>query len=188
MRGLNFYTTCTHSARQLGLLWAKPGGAKLARDFIYSRRRNPVLKMMRSTFILCTGLLGLVLIVGSCHPAEKAGSRSEKTGPPPVETMTAQELQAQLAAAVPPLVLDVRTPAEFASGHVPGARNIPFDEVPGRLDELEGFREGTVVLYCQSGHRAGIATATLQGAGFTHLAHLAGDMPGWAASGLPVEK
>jgi rhodanese-related sulfurtransferase len=101
--------------------------------------------------------------------------------------VTQAEVIELVAAPGGPLLLDVRTPGEYASGHVPGAVNIPHDEVVTRLSELEPYRERGVVLYCQSGRRAGMATQALQEAGFENLRHLAGDMKGWKESGLPTE-
>ena len=72
--------------------------------------------------------------------------------------VTQAEVLELVAAPDGPLLLDVRTPGEFAAGHVPGAVNIPHDEVAARLSELEPYRERGVVLYCQSGRRAGMAT------------------------------
>ncbi len=105
-----------------------------------------------------------------------------------VDDISRDELQAQLGAAAPPLVLDVRTPEEYASGHVPGALNLPHDQAAGRLAELAPYRDRTIVLYCKSGRRAGLAAEVLAQAGFGPLRHLAGDMPGWIAAGLPVEQ
>lgn len=86
------------------------------------------------------------------------------------------------------LVLDVRTPEEYAAGHVPNAINIPHDELESHLAELEARKNGPVVVYCKSGRRAGIAAEALTKAGFTNLLHLTGDMEAWSAAGLPVEK
>jgi rhodanese-related sulfurtransferase len=85
----------------------------------------------------------------------------------------------------PVLLLDVRTPEEYAAGHIPGAVNIPYDQVGTRLSEIPKSDE--VVLYCRSGRRAGLAAETLAAAGYTRLAHLTGDMQGWSEAGLPVE-
>jgi phage shock protein E len=63
-------------------------------------------------------------------------------------------------------VLDVRTPREFEAGHVPGARNIPVDELAARASEV-GPPATPVLVYCRSGHRSGIARETLQRLGFT---------------------
>ena len=85
------------------------------------------------------------------------------------------------------VVLDVRTAEEFAQGHVPGARNISHDELGARLGELAGERDKDLVIYCRSGHRAGIAIETLHEAGFTRLFHLEGDFLGWTAAGRKIE-
>lgn len=65
-------------------------------------------------------------------------------------------------------VLDVRTPEEFSTGHVPGAINIPFDQLPRRAAEI-GPTTTPVVLYCRSGRRSGIAAEALQKAGFSKV-------------------
>ena len=84
-----------------------------------------------------------------------------------------------------PLVLDVRCAEEFAAGHVPGARNVSYDEVATHLAELGPPRE--VVVYCERGTRAARAADVLSGAGFT-VKHLTGDMSGWREQGLPIER
>jgi phage shock protein E len=83
-----------------------------------------------------------------------------------------------------PIVLDVRTPEEFAAGHVPGAVLIPYDELPARLDELD--RSRWVLVYCRSGRRSGIAEQTLVDAGFD-VRQIDGSWQRWQAEGLPVE-
>jgi NADPH-dependent 2,4-dienoyl-CoA reductase/sulfur reductase-like enzyme/rhodanese-related sulfurtransferase len=64
-----------------------------------------------------------------------------------------------------PLLLDVRTPEEFAAGHIPGAVNIPVDELRSRLDELPHGRK--IAAYCQVGLRGYLATRILQQKGFS---------------------
>lgn len=75
------------------------------------------------------------------------------------------------------LLVDVRTPGEFASGHIKGAVNIPLGELSGRAGEL-GDKGGAVVLYCRSGHRSGQAARQLKAIGFTSL-HDLGPMSAW---------
>jgi phage shock protein E len=65
-------------------------------------------------------------------------------------------------------VVDVRTPEEFTAGHVPGAINIPHDQLPRRAAEI-GPASTPVVLYCRTGRRSGIAAEALQKAGFSKL-------------------
>ena len=83
-------------------------------------------------------------------------------------------------------VLDVRTPQEYADGHVPGAVNVPYDQLASRLAEVP--KDKDVVLYCKSGRRAGIAADMLAANGYTRLSHLEGDMNAWVEKGRPIAK
>jgi rhodanese-related sulfurtransferase len=85
-----------------------------------------------------------------------------------------------------PFVLDVRTPEEYASGYVPGAVNIPHDQLASRLAQVPKDRE--IVLYCRSGRRAGLAGEVLANQGYQRLEHLEGDMTAWLEQGRPVAK
>lgn len=85
------------------------------------------------------------------------------------------------------LVLDVRTAEEFASGHVPGSRNIPFDEVSKHATELGRYKQ--LYLYCRSGGRVQKACHELEALGLKNLiAVVGGGMPDWEAAGYPVER
>lgn len=86
------------------------------------------------------------------------------------------------------LVLDVRTPREYASGHVPGAKNIPVGELPDRIQEIRNHDNAEVVVYCESGRRAGRAASILKDQGFLNIRHLRGDMSQWRSDRLPMEK
>lgn len=110
-----------------------------------------------------------------------------ETTPAPVRDVTQQQVLEATQSQTPPLILDVRTPAEYASGHVPGAVNIPHGEVAARSDEIAAHREREVIVYCERGGRAAKASDALAAAGFTQLRHLAGDMSAWRDAGLPIE-
>lgn len=86
------------------------------------------------------------------------------------------------------VVLDVRTPEEYAGGHVPGAINVPHTEIAERLDDVDADRSRPVVVYCERGGRAGQAEAALLAGGFTDVLHLEGDMSDWRAKGRPLER
>jgi phage shock protein E len=86
------------------------------------------------------------------------------------------------------VVVDVRSPEEFAQGHVPGALNIPVDQLTNRIGELMTAKDKEVVLYCRSGRRAGQAAETLKANGFEKLLHLEGDMQKWTEEKRAVEK
>lgn len=85
------------------------------------------------------------------------------------------------------IVIDVRSPAEYAQGHVPGAINIPHDQAGARATEIRALqKKGEVVLYCRSGRRVAAAAEALEAQGVTGLRHLVGDIQGWQAAGAPM--
>ena len=86
------------------------------------------------------------------------------------------------------VVLDVRTPAEYAEGHVPGAINIPNGELAGRVAELSDAKGRDIVVYCRSGVRAAQALDVLDKAGFKRLFHLQGDYNRWTEEKRPTVK
>jgi len=67
------------------------------------------------------------------------------------------------------MLMDVRTPQEFAAGHLPNAVNIPFEKVAAELARRKVAKDTPVVLYCRSGRRSGIAEAALAEAGYRKL-------------------
>lgn len=99
------------------------------------------------------------------------------------------ELMQRIKANSAGLILDVRSAEEYAEGHIPGAINIPHDQLGSRLAEISSHKDKEIVMYCRSGRRVGIAAGVLQPAGFSKLRHLDGDMNGWISKGeLPVKK
>lgn len=111
----------------------------------------------------------------------------QRPQPEPVTPITAEALLQRIDTDAAMLVLDVRTPEEFAAGHVPGAINIPHTEIETGLARVRRAGDIDVVVYCRSGRRAGIAETVLQANGLRRLLHLQGDMLGWIAKELPVE-
>jgi rhodanese-related sulfurtransferase len=85
------------------------------------------------------------------------------------------------------VVLDVRTPDEYAAGHVPGALNVAHDQVEARLPELASYKAKDVVVYCRSGRRSDLALEVLKANGFERLWHLEGDILAWQAQNRPIE-
>ncbi|WP_327397171.1 rhodanese-like domain-containing protein [Streptomyces phaeochromogenes] len=85
-------------------------------------------------------------------------------------------------------VIDVRTPGEYASGHLPGALNIPLDQVRRALPELRHAAErGDVLIVCASGNRSQAACELLAGEGIA-AATLAGGTTAWAAEGNDLDR
>jgi hydroxyacylglutathione hydrolase len=102
-------------------------------------------------------------------------------------TVSQDELLGRMRSEAAPIVLDVRTSGEYASGRVPGARNVPVAEVAARANEISADRSAEVVVYCERGPRARKAQDALEAAGFTNVRHLDGDMSAWREKQLPCE-
>lgn len=85
-------------------------------------------------------------------------------------------------------VIDVRTPDEFAGGHIVGAQNI--DIYGSRFLEIirELPNDETYIVVCRSGGRSSQACSHMNEAGLTGLVNLAGGMTAWESAGLPIEK
>jgi rhodanese-related sulfurtransferase len=129
----------------------------------------------------------LLLVAGIASPVSAAdpGPATASTAVP----ISQADLLARLERKDPDLVvLDVRTAAEFAAGHVPGARNVSHELLASRLDELSAARDKQVVLYCRSGRRTLLAEDVLRKAGFTRIGHLEGDYLAWEAERRPIER
>lgn len=106
---------------------------------------------------------------------------------PSVPTVSPQQLlERQQAKDAELFVLDVRTAEEFVSGHVPGAVNIPHDQLASRLAEVP--KDKDVVLYCRSGRRTVLAAEVLAANGYQRLGHLEGDILGWTRQDRPLTR
>ena len=65
--------------------------------------------------------------------------------------------------------IDVRTPEEYATGHLDGATNIPYDKIAERIAALVPGKDTEIHLYCRSGRRSGLALQTLRDLGYTKV-------------------
>ena len=102
--------------------------------------------------------------------------------------ITPANLSDQLAGQQRPTVVDVRTPAEYETAHVPGSINIPLQLVQQHAAQLTAELHGPVVLVCQSGNRARTAHQSLTAAGAQQLAVLDGGVAAHTAAGQPARR
>ena len=84
------------------------------------------------------------------------------------------------------ITLDVRTPGEFAEGHVEGARLIDFQSGNFENEIATLDKNATYAVYCRSGNRSGQAVKVMQDAGFTSVFNMNGGVIDWANAGLPL--
>jgi rhodanese-related sulfurtransferase len=103
-----------------------------------------------------------------------------------VRQASVDELAAAMAAKGVSVLLDVRTPEEYAGGHVPGARNLPVDQIASRVGELSASKGQEVWVICQSGKRSAMASGALASLGHRPVDVLGGTAA-WKNAGKPVE-
>ena len=85
-------------------------------------------------------------------------------------------------------VLDVRTPEEFASGHLSTARHAPLDKLSEMAESLKRFKDKPVLVYCERGMRASTAIKQLNALGFTKTFNMRGGVAAWRAESLPLAR
>jgi len=100
--------------------------------------------------------------------------------------LTPAELQAELGTTGAPLVVDVRKPVEFGVAHIPGAVNIPVEELEERLEEVK--HDNGVLIYCINGSRTRQAEPILYTHGIDNVYHLEGTFQAWIQGKHPIEK
>ncbi|MET7709578.1 rhodanese-like domain-containing protein [Micromonospora sp. NPDC005413] len=112
-------------------------------------------------------------------------STSETTRPATLDAVSLREL---IDSGHAPRVLDVRTPAEFETSHIPGSYNVPLDLLKEHREELRNHLDEDVVLVCRSGARATQAEQTLAGVGLPNLTVLDGGIMAWQAANAPIKR
>jgi rhodanese-related sulfurtransferase len=128
---------------------------------------------------------------GGAEESQEAGQQTAVQGEPTLtlsasQVITSAELVERLDGEDVPVILDVRSPEEYAEGHIPGAINVPYDQIAANLDSLQSFLTAEIVVYCRTGRRAGVAENALREAGFTRVLDLEGHMTSWNEAQLPV--
>ncbi|MBL45229.1 MAG: hypothetical protein CMN71_11065 [Sphingomonadaceae bacterium] len=140
--------------------------------------------MMRHA--LLAGLAATMLGACSAQARPADDDVAEAPARAVVETIAPGTLATRIAAGEPIQLIDVRTPEEFAQGHLAGAINIPLGEFdPEALPDPRGSER---ILYCRSDRRSGIAAERLAAVSGTAALHLDGGILAWEASDFPVER
>lgn len=153
------------------VVWGRPAGAD----------RNYLVQYLAWAFAWAPGLLTLTWGSGA--------------GGADVSSITPEALWSRIERGEPLLILDVRTSFEYKAGRVPGAVNVPFNEVARRLADVPGAAQGSpagqaeeLFVYCGHGPRASMAAAALRAAGRTRIVFIAGHFAGWRRAGLTIER
>lgn len=102
----------------------------------------------------------------------------------PTERISAPMLAEELASANPPVLLDVRSPREWAAKHIDGSVNVPLNHLVEHIAEIP--RDRRIAVHCAGGYRSSIAAGILQQYGITRLVEMAGGLAAWEAASLHV--
>lgn len=85
-----------------------------------------------------------------------------------------------------PLILDVRTPNEYYSGHIKNSKLIPLQQLERRISEIQNYKDKDIIVYCRIGNRSIVAAEILVDNGFTNLYNLTDGIVGWQRDGLEI--
>jgi rhodanese-related sulfurtransferase len=129
---------------------------------------------MRRLLALIVALLGTTALLAGC--SSSGGG---------VENVPADQFLTT-AAEAGTVVVDVRTPGEYAAGHVDGAVNIDVESADFGTQISTLPKDTTYAVYCRSGRRSALATDQMAGAGFTSLVNLQGGLADLQAAGAPI--
>ena len=122
-----------------------------------------------------TAVLALAVLA---YEASRARSGGQSVGP-----MDAVRLMNQGA-----VLVDVRSQAEYDSGHILDAKHVPQDQLASSAETLKRYKDKVVIACCESGMRSGAAARVLQAQGFTKVVNLKGGLQAWRAENLPLVK
>jgi rhodanese-related sulfurtransferase len=152
----------------------------------FERLFNPLVRLDRAAFLstLGDGVPARPLNMAAIEPTNRGAIDMEwamLTRVDPVPMIDIDTLQPESDDV---FVLDVREPAEYVLGHVPGAVNIPQAELALRLDEIP--RERVVAVICHAGYRSLRAAQFLKQVGFDRLASVCGGTAAWEEAGKPL--
>ena len=147
-------------------------------------RMHPTRRWSRRIAAAALAIVALATTTGvsACSSSTTAGST---TSPATGQHVSASDFATGMKAPGT-IVLDVRTPAEYASGHLPAAQNIDIEapDFAARIAALD--KAATYAVYCRSGNRSGTALEQMSAAGFTHAYDLAGGIGAWQQMGGPM--
>lgn len=145
--------------------------------------------MKRLSLVLCVGvIISSASLADDKKASGKPASAPSSAAAASVKDVTPQEAENILKSQKDVVVLDVRTPEEFESGHIAGAVNLDaqsddFAEKLGRLDKNK-----TYLLHCAAGGRSSSALKKMRGLNFKSIYHMPGGTSAWEEAGKPLKK
>ena len=140
--------------------------------FILFLQKNPMNMVLLATVIISGLLLVWPLVARLMRPGQEVG---------PAEAVL-------LINRKDAVVLDVRDAAEYKSGHITNARNVPEAELDARSKELDKVKAKPIIVSCGRGNRSAAIAAKLRKLGFAEVVSLRGGLAAWQQANMPLEK
>jgi len=137
---------------------------------------------MKRFMMVATVVIAMPLVAAACGNGEQTADGYENATIAHTHEHWVQGDQSK----VPFMLLDVRTPEEYAEGHIAGAKLIPVQVLAEHLNEVP--KDKQVYIYCKSGGRSSRASKLLASNGFTNIENIKGGFDAWKAAGYPVER
>ena len=141
-------------------------------QFIVFLQKNPMNMVLLATVIISGLLLVWPIVARLMRPGQEVG---------PAEAVL-------LINRRDAVVLDVRDAAEYKSGHITNARNVPEAELEARAKELEKVKEKPIIVSCGRGNRSAAIASKLRKLGFAEVVTLRGGIAAWLQANMPLEK
>ena len=146
--------------------------------------KNPRYTQSSNRTIIVIGLAVLTLVLGAVAWVSTSNLTSISSPVASSQLLTPVEYMDQFATSNTHALIDVRTPEEFASGHIQNAINIPLESLQDRLDEVPD--DMPIIVYCRSGNRSVTAAQILVAAGVQPVYDLGG-IQAWVTEGFPIQ-
>ena len=124
-------------------------------------------------FVLVWSCAAVAACGCACGNTEKVSDGSQAEQPAPIDMSSV-------------ILLDVRSPEEYASGYLQGALNIPHDRIEAEIAAVVPDKSAQVILYCRSGRRANTALETMRAMGYANVSNYGGLEDAQERLGLPV--
>ena len=141
-------------------------------QFIVFLQKNPMNMVLLATVIISGILLVRPMIARLMRPGQEVG--------PTEAVMLINRRDA--------VVLDVRDTAEYKSGHITNARNVPEGEIDARAKELDKVKTKPIIVSCGRGNRSAAIASKLRKLGFAEVVSLRGGIAAWQQANMPLEK
>ncbi|MES2766127.1 MAG: rhodanese-like domain-containing protein, partial [Bacteroidota bacterium] len=118
-----------------------------------------------------------LVLFSTCSNAQNDSTKTE---------LSPTEFSTQINTMPDEVLIDVRTPGEFAAGHLQNAKNIDWNGAAFESEVAQLDKEKPLLVYCQSGRRSDAAADKMRAMGFKNVLELDGGFAGWRGAGMPV--